>query len=179
MTNNKRWLEAVQNMRERLISDGYCLSKLKAEKVIFNKNTTIFIDDDGEKYTSRPYDEKFDEEKGLLMCIAKANGYTHNDIKRLLHNATRRTERVEETKKNTNLKLKLGDVVALSKDSYYPNIVGKIVGIDPYDNTTPYLVYSKLVYGNGCNGSKTTHKIDHEMDYNCTWVDKNNLKKIN
>ena len=58
MTNNKRWLEAVQNMRERLISDGYCLSKLKAEKVIFNKNTTIFIDDDGEKYTSRPYDEK-------------------------------------------------------------------------------------------------------------------------
>ena len=85
MTNNKIWLEAVQNMRERLISDGYCLSKLKAEKVIFNKKYYYIYWWRWRKNILADHTmKKFDEEKGLLMCIAKANGYTHNDIKRLL-----------------------------------------------------------------------------------------------
>ena len=29
----------------------------------------------------------FDKEKGLLMCLAKANGYSHLDIKRMIKNA--------------------------------------------------------------------------------------------
>ena len=83
-------------MRERLISGGYGVSKLKAEKVIFNKDTTILIMRTGKKYISRPYKESFDKEKGLLMCIAKSSGYTHSKIKRLLKDAVKQSERKKQ-----------------------------------------------------------------------------------
>ena len=41
-------------------------------RVIFNDPTTILIVN-GKKYISKAHDEEFDEEKGLLMCLAKDN----------------------------------------------------------------------------------------------------------
>lgn len=57
-------------------------------KVIFNKPATILFVN-GEKYISKAHSEDFDEEKGLLMCLAKANGISHATLKKLLKNAQR------------------------------------------------------------------------------------------
>ena len=57
-------------------------------RVIFsNPATILFVD--GKKYVAKAYNEEFDEEKGLLMCLAKAAGISHLDLKRLLKKATR------------------------------------------------------------------------------------------
>ena len=61
-------------------------------RVIFNDPTTILIVGN-KKYISKAHDEKFDEEKGLLMCLAKASGYTHANLKKLLANAQRQTKK--------------------------------------------------------------------------------------
>lgn len=71
----------------------------KQQQVIFNGDATILIDSNKNKYISKVHEEQFDEEKGLLMCIAKSAGYTHSDIKRLLKNAKR------QTTKSMNLKM--------------------------------------------------------------------------
>lgn len=39
------------------------------------------------KYVSKAHNEPFDPEKGLLMCLAKANGISHLDLKRMIKNA--------------------------------------------------------------------------------------------
>ena len=67
-------------------------NKIDEMRVIFNNPTTILIAN-GKKYISKAHDEKFDEEKGLLMCLAKANGYTHANIKALLKSAQRQIKK--------------------------------------------------------------------------------------
>lgn len=57
-------------------------------KVIFNNPVTVLYYQ-GKKYVSKAHDETFDEEKGLLMCLAKANGISHLELKRILKNAQR------------------------------------------------------------------------------------------
>lgn len=60
----------------------------KNMRVIFsNPATILFVDD--KKYVAKAHNEEFDEEKGLLMCLAKAVGISHLDLKRLLKNAMR------------------------------------------------------------------------------------------
>lgn len=66
--------------------------KTRGMRVIFNDPTTILIVGN-KKYISKAHDEAFDEEKGLLMCLAKANGYTHANLKSLLKNAQRQTKK--------------------------------------------------------------------------------------
>lgn len=48
------------------------------------------------KYVSKAHNEEFDPEKGLLMCLAKANGISHLDLKRMLKKAT--TQKKSEIK---------------------------------------------------------------------------------
>lgn len=64
--------------------------KIRDMRVIFNDPTTILIVGD-KKYIAKAHDEEFDEEKGLLMCLAKASGYTHANLKSLLKVAQRQT----------------------------------------------------------------------------------------
>lgn len=66
--------------------------KIEGMRVIFNDPTTILIVN-GKKYISKAHDEEFDEEKGLLMCLAKASGYTHANLKALLKGAQRQTKK--------------------------------------------------------------------------------------
>lgn len=68
------------------------VDKIRGMRVIFNKPTTILIVGD-KKYIAKAHDEEFDEEKGLLMCLAKASGYTHADIKKLIKSAQRQEKR--------------------------------------------------------------------------------------
>lgn len=67
-------------------------NKIEGMRVIFNDPTTILIAN-GKKYISKAHDEAFDEEKGLLMCLAKASGYTHANLKTLLKGAQRQTKK--------------------------------------------------------------------------------------
>lgn len=64
------------------------ISEMANAKVIFNPPATILILGDV-KYVSKAHDEPFDEEKGLLMCLAKANGITHSELRRMIKNAKR------------------------------------------------------------------------------------------
>ena len=54
--------------------------KFKVENIIFNEPATILFMN-GKKFISKCHDEPFSETKGLLMCLAKAYGYTHSKIK--------------------------------------------------------------------------------------------------
>lgn len=57
------------------------------DKLIFNKNATILFKDD-KKYIAKCHPEDtYDREKGLLLCLAKAYGYSYQDIQDMLSNA--------------------------------------------------------------------------------------------
>lgn len=62
-------------------------TQYKEMKIIINEPAVVLIKN-GKKYVSKAHDEEFDAEKGLLMCLAKANGVTHLDLKRMLKKAT-------------------------------------------------------------------------------------------
>lgn len=66
-------------------------SQIEIEKVIYNKPATILYAN-GKKYISKAHCEDFDKEKGLLMCLAKASGFTHTQIKRIIANACDQTK---------------------------------------------------------------------------------------
>lgn len=57
-------------------------------KVIYNNPVTILYMN-GKKYVSKAHEEQFDEEKGLLMCLAKANGISHLELQRMIKGAKR------------------------------------------------------------------------------------------
>ena len=57
-------------------------------RVIYNEPVTILYMN-GKKYISKAHEEEFDYEKGLLMCLAKANGICHSELKRMVRNAKR------------------------------------------------------------------------------------------
>lgn len=63
-------------------------SRATKDKVVFNPPATILWRN-GKKYVSKAHNEEFDEEKGLLMCLAKANGITHLELKRMIKDAKR------------------------------------------------------------------------------------------
>lgn len=57
------------------------------EKLIFRDDATILIKD-GKKYVTKcDKNDTYDREKGLLVVLAKANGYNYNDIQEMLKNA--------------------------------------------------------------------------------------------
>lgn len=64
------------------------------EQVIFENGYTIILDSEGNKFMSRPEKgEKFDEEKGLLVALAKYDGHTTTEIQELLKGAVRKNAR--------------------------------------------------------------------------------------
>ena len=72
----------------------YNKNDFKEMKIIINEPAVVLIKN-GKKYVSKAHDEEFDAEKGLLMCLAKANGVTHLDLKRMLKKATYQSKKLE------------------------------------------------------------------------------------
>ena len=72
--------------------------------VIYNDPATILFVD-GEKYISKAHEEKFDKEKGLLMCLAKAQGISHLDLKKMIDSAKVETKVIKPKKKAKKEKL--------------------------------------------------------------------------
>lgn len=92
-------LVSESNKKRLYILSNYEVFGEPKYKVIFNAPATILFVD-GKKYVSKAHDEPFDKEKGLLMCLAKANGISHLDLQRMIKNAT-----VQEKKEDNNAKL--------------------------------------------------------------------------
>ena len=62
-------------------------NEMNINKLIFRDNATILLKD-GKRYVTKCQSgDTYDREKGLLLCLAKANGYTYNDICEMLNNA--------------------------------------------------------------------------------------------
>lgn len=83
------------------------MGKKEKYKVIFSEPATILFVD-GKKYISKAHNEKFDPEKGLLMCLAKSNGITHLQLKNMLKNATNQKDTKNKKKVCKNGKKNTG-----------------------------------------------------------------------
>ena len=104
LLSQKKLLDAVKFNKELFFTNSIfdsfddksifgCKNKCKSEvdltnaKVIFQDNTTILIVDD-KKYFAKPEKgEKFDAEKGLLVCLMKCAGLSTSDFLDLMKNA--------------------------------------------------------------------------------------------
>ena len=68
------------------------------KRVVFEGKTTVLITDKGKYIATCEKGDKFDREKGLLVCLAKANGYSTSDILELLENANEKATKAEREK---------------------------------------------------------------------------------
>lgn len=67
-------------------------------RVVFEGKTTVLITENGKYIATCEKGDKFDREKGLLVCLAKANGYSTSDILELLENANEKATKAEREK---------------------------------------------------------------------------------
>ena len=68
------------------------------EQVIFKGNKTTLKTENGKEIISKcSENDKFDKEKGVLMCIAKKAGYEYQDIKNLIENSETEQETITLT----------------------------------------------------------------------------------
>lgn len=72
--------------------------KINKYEVILNDPAVILFVNEVDpyrqrKYVSKAHNEPFDPEKGLLMCLAKANGISHLDLKRMIKSAKVQSKR--------------------------------------------------------------------------------------
>lgn len=109
--------------------NGYCwhcdigtfelVTSISPDRIIFRDNATILIKD-GKRYVAKCCDgDTYDREKGLLVCLAKAHGYTFNDLQEMLKGA--------EMQGNAAPQSKVEEYIVLEnyKPSTYPYNVPK------------------------------------------------------
>ena len=95
------------------------LSKQKAYRVIFKDNATILFKD-GKKYVAKCCDgDTYDREKGLLVCLAKAHGYTFNDLQEMLESAEAPKGKVREVERNAEVGEYIKVVNIIHSRGYY------------------------------------------------------------
>lgn len=69
-----------------IFHDEWC-EKVPYGKVIFSGKATVLIKD-GKKYVSKCKDgDAYDKEKGLLLCLAQANGISYRDLQEMIAGA--------------------------------------------------------------------------------------------
>ena len=72
------------------------LERISPDKLIFKGNETILIKD-GKEYVSKCADgDFFDKEKGLLLCLAKANGVSYEDLQKMIDGAEDKNKEAAE-----------------------------------------------------------------------------------
>lgn len=112
------------------------VEEVRADKLIFRDNTTILIKD-GEKYVAKcEAGDTYDREKGVLMALAKAHGYSYRDIEKMVAEAE-----IQGSKRVTEIKrlARPGDtVIVIKKGSspYNEYNVGDILKIVKFDGDT-------------------------------------------
>lgn len=83
--------------------------KMASNKLLVNDNVTVYWDDNGDKFVSKCHGEKFDIEKGLMMCLLKKHGYRYKDIRKILEdngfNVEHKEESVVENEEESDIEL--------------------------------------------------------------------------
>lgn len=92
-------------------------------KLIFRDNATILIKD-GKKYVAKcEAGDTYDREKGLLVALAKANGYNFKEIQKMLANAEIQGENKQV--REVDRRAKIGEYIkiknARTSMGYYKN----------------------------------------------------------
>lgn len=110
--------------------DGYCwwcwdteLEQLNDLKVVFDGNKTILSSNGKEYVATCEEGDTYDKEKGLLVCIAKANGITFEDLQQMLEKAEIRGYR--EVKRQAEA----GEYIKIVKTFYSFNKEGDILKV--------------------------------------------------
>ncbi len=94
------------------------LEKANPDRIIFRDNATILIKD-GKRYVAKCCDgDTYDREKGLLVCLAKAHGYTFNDLQEMLKGA--------EMQGNAAPQSKVREVKRRAEVGEYVKVVGNV-----------------------------------------------------
>lgn len=85
-----------QNLSVKGVSDcAFIYKDDKNYKVIYSMPATILFVGN-KKFVSKAHLEDFDKEKGLLMCLAKANGISHLKLKKMIKEAEDQQEKKEK-----------------------------------------------------------------------------------
>lgn len=94
------------NTRKSIFDILFNAKKNKDVKVIFNgKATIVYIE--GKKYVQKcTNDDYFDAEKGVLLAIAKDNGYSYKDIQKYVKEAKIQTPLKKDNTNTTEKKIK-------------------------------------------------------------------------
>lgn len=90
------------------------IEPINTDKLIFRENATILIKD-GKKYVAKcEAGDTYDREKGLLVALAKANGYKFKEIQKMLANAEIQGEnkRVREVARHA----KIGEYIKIKNE---------------------------------------------------------------
>ena len=118
------------------------LEPVKEDKLIFNGNATILFKD-GKKYVTKcDTSDTYDREKGLLMALAKANGYNYEAIQEMLKNATIKGKDMQV--REVRRRAKVGEYVKIidainAFDNYRNGDILKIIDADFYVRYGHYL----------------------------------------
>lgn len=90
----KKVVSVSQDMYDLMFNGIYPFEPEKErhiDRVIFENGYTIILDSEGNRFLSRPEKgEKYDEEKGLLVALAKYDGHSTSEILELLKGAVRK-----------------------------------------------------------------------------------------
>ncbi len=77
------------------VCEKWC-EETSENKLIFKGNKTILIKD-GKEYVSKCADgDVYDKEKGLLLCLAKANGVSYDDLQKMIDGAEDKNKEAAE-----------------------------------------------------------------------------------
>lgn len=104
---------------------GEMFEEARTYKLIFRDNATILLKD-GKRYVSKCIDgDTYDREKGLLMCLAKANGVSYRDLQEMIASADMQVYKKKKVKEVKRL-AKVGEYVKVinagsSLDNEYKN----------------------------------------------------------
>lgn len=96
----------------------------KEMKIIINEPAVVLIKN-GKKYVSKAHNEEFDAEKGLLMCLAKSNGISHLDLKRMLKSAAVQNKKADKKKTEKNSVDDLYAKISEAKEFLYKQVETK------------------------------------------------------
>lgn len=129
---------------------GEMLVKYHENKVIFNDKATVLIKD-GKKYVSKCKDgDAYDKEKGLLLCLAQANGISYRDLQEMIAGAKDCNAEKADDKaqvREVKRKAKVGEYIKITK-AYAPH--------DLYGNGDIFKVYKSRNIGVYCDMPKKT-----------------------
>ena len=144
----------LKGLEEQNVFVEQWLEKIANDKLIFKDNTTILFKD-GKKYVAKCCDgDTYDREKGLLVCLAKAHGYTFNDLQEMLESAGEPKGKVREVEREA----KVGEYIKIVRKIFTFDKVGDILKVDG-------LFDDDIVYVYGKNHKRATGDNNYKWAY--------------